>query len=242
MSHFSVAPEVFEALPQYCLGVAAAKGVDNRAPNAKITALLDQQVQAFASANAEANLRELPGIRACREAFQALGMNPNKFLCSIEALSKRVQKGGGLPHINSIVDLGNALSLQYLLPMGAHDVDRLEDGIQVRFSTPEDHFLPMGETSPESMPAGELVYVSGHTVKTRRWIWRQSDDGKITEDTSYALFPIDGFEGVNEGKVQEARQELAQFLKEQFGCGLETGYINRDNPEFVYETGKGLAE
>lgn len=234
MSHFSVAPEVFEALPQYCLGVAAAKGVDNRAPNAKITALLDQQVQAFASANAEANLRELPGIRACREAFQALGMNPNKFLCSIEALSKRVQKGSGLPHINSIVDLGNALSLQYLLPMGAHDVDRLEDGIQVRFSTPEDHFLPMGETSPESMPAGELVYVSGHTVKTRRWIWRQSDDGKITEETSHVFFPIDAFQDVNRDQALQARDALAALLREVFGCEVVTGFVDKDHPDFEF--------
>ena len=85
------------------------------------------------------------------------------------------------------------------------------------------------------MPTGELVYASGNTVKTRRWIWRQSDDGKITEDTSYALFPIDGFEGVNDDKVQKARRELAEFLKEQFGCEPETGYINSQNPEFWFE-------
>lgn len=27
-----------------------------------------------------------------QEAFRVLGMNPNKFMCSIEALTKRVQK------------------------------------------------------------------------------------------------------------------------------------------------------
>lgn len=234
MSHFSVAPDVFEALPQYCLGVAAATGVDNRTPNAGIAALLDQAVQDFAAANAGVNLRELPGIRACRDAFQALGMNPNKFLCSIEALSRRVQKGGALPHINSLVDLGNALSLRYLLPMGAHDIDRLEDGIQVRFSTPEDHFLPMGETAEEVMPAGELVYVSGHTVKTRRWIWRQSDDGKITEETSHVFFPIDAFLDVNRDQALQARDQLAALLRDAFGCEVVTGFVDKDHPVFEF--------
>ena len=234
MSRFTVSEDIFAALPQYCLGVAAARGIDNRAPSARIAALLDQEGQTFAETHDAAGLRELPGLRACREAFQALGMNPNKFLCSIEALSKRVCKGGGLPHINPLVDLGNALSLRYLLPMGAHDIDRLEDGLQVRLSTPEDHFLPMGEETPELLPAGEPVYVSGHTVKTRRWIWRQSDDGKITGETSHVFFPIDAFQDVNRGQALQARDELAALLREVFGCEVVTGFVDREHPEFEF--------
>lgn len=234
MSHFTVAAEVFEKLPHYCLGAVAARGVDNRAGRERIAALLDRRVREFAETHAAANVRELPGVKACRDAFQALGMNPNKFMCSIEALSKRVQKGGSLPHINPVVDLGNAFSLQYLLPMGAHDVDRLEDGIEVRFSTEADHFLPMGETAEEAMPAGELVYVSGHTVKTRRWIWRQSDDGKITEATSHVFFPIDAFRDVNEDQALQARDELAELLRQEFGCEVVTGFVDRDHPGFEF--------
>lgn len=234
MSRFTVAADVFEKLPLYCLGVAAAKGVDNRAANEVISSLLDCRVQEFAQVHAGDNIRELPGVKACRDAFQSLGMNPNKFMCSIEALAKRVQKGGQLPHINPIVDLGNAFSLHYLLPMGAHDIDRLEDGIQVRFSQPEDHFLPMGEERPEAMPAGELVYVSGHTVKTRRWIWRQSDDGKITGQTSRVFFPIDAFRGVNEDQALQARDELAALLRETFDCEVVTGFVDRDHPVFTF--------
>ena len=234
MSYFSVAPEVFEKLPGYCLGTVAAQGVDNHAANARIADLLDQRVREFAAAYAGANVRELPGIKACRDAFQALGMNPNKFMCSIEALGKRVQKGGQLPHINPIVDLGNAFSLQYLLPMGAHDIDKLEDGVEVRFSTGADRFLPMGAEETEVMPDGELVYVSGHTVKTRRWIWRQSDDGKITGDTCHVFFPIDAFRGVNEDQAIQARDELAALLREEFGCEAAAGFVDREHPIFEF--------
>ena len=165
----------------------------------------------------------------------ALGMNPNKFMCSIESLMKRVQKSGALPHINTVVDLGNAFSLTYQLPMGAHDVDKLEGDIQIRFSTPEDHFLPMGEEGMETMPAGELVYVSGHTVKTRRWIWRQSEDGKITGDTSHVFFPIDGFRNVNGADVLTARDALARLLEQDFGCQVVTGYVDSGNNVFDFE-------
>lgn len=235
MNRFAVEPAVFEQLPDYCVGVVVARGLDNHSQSEAIGRMLDQAAADFAQANREANIRELPGVKACRDAFQALGMNPNKFMCSIESLMKRVQKSGALPHINTVVDLGNAFSLTYQLPMGAHDVDKLEGDIQIRFSTPEDHFLPMGETEMETMPAGELVYVSGHTVKTRRWIWRQSEDGKITGETCHVFFPIDGFQNVNGDDVLTARDALARLLEQDFGCQVVTGYVDRENNSFDFE-------
>ena len=235
MKRFTVENTVFEKLPDYCVGVVVARGLDNHSQSGAVGRMLDQAAADFAQTKREANIRELPGVKACRDAFQALGMNPNKFMCSIEALMKRVQKNGALPHINTVVDLGNAFSLTYQLPMGAHDVDKLEGDIQIRFSTPEDHFLPMGEEGMETMPAGELVYVSGHTVKTRRWIWRQSEDGKITGDTSHVFFPIDGFQNVNGAAVLAARDALARLLEQDFGCQVVTGYVDSGNNVFDFE-------
>jgi len=235
MKRFIVEKTVFSLLPDYCVGTVAVRGFDNAAENGRIAAMLDAAAAAFAAAHAGDNVRELPEIRAFRDAFGVLGMNPNKFMASIEALAKRVQKSGALPHISPLVDLGNALSLKYCLPMGAHDIDRLEGDLEVRFSTGEDHFLPMGETERETMPAGELVYVSGHTVKTRRWIWRQSDDGKITAATSHVFFPIDGFATVGKDAVLAARDELAEMLRDDFGLDCATGFVDRECRSFVME-------
>ena len=103
MKRFIVDKAVFEKLPDYCVGVVAALGLDNREHNEALEKLLDEATAAFAAANKETNIRELPGVKACREASLTLGMNPNKFMCSIEALVKRVQKSGALPHINTVV-------------------------------------------------------------------------------------------------------------------------------------------
>ena len=218
-------------IPDYCLGIVIAEGINNRDAQPTIDAMLDGSVREFAERYAGQDVRELPNVKAYREAFRSLDMNPNKFMCSIEALTKRVQKGNPLPHINPIVDLGNALSVKYQLALGAHDIDRMEpEGLAVRFSTEEDRFLPMGEAQPEAMPAGELVYVSGHTVKTRRWLWRQSDDGKITEETATVFFPIDGFASVNRDVVLSARDELAETLQTVFGCRVKTAVVDREHP------------
>lgn len=231
MKTFTVEEKVFALLPDYCLGIVVAEGIDNRGERAAVSAMLDGSVLAFAERYVGQDVRELPNVKAYREAFRSLDMNPNKFMCSIEALTKRVQKGNPLPHINPIVDLGNALSVKYQLALGAHDIDRMEpEGLAVRFSTEQDRFLPMGETQSEAMPAGELVYVSGHTVKTRRWLWRQSDDGKITGETGTVFFPIDGFASVNHDTVLQARDELAETLKAVFDCRVRTAFLDREHP------------
>jgi DNA/RNA-binding domain of Phe-tRNA-synthetase-like protein len=228
MKTFTVEEKVFDRVPDYCLGVVIAEGINNRGAQPIVTAMLDGSVREFAERFVGQDVREIPNIKAYREAFRSLDMNPNKFMCSIEALTKRVQKGNPLPHINPIVDLGNALSVKYQLALGAHDIDRMEpEGLAVRFSMEQDSFLPMGEAQPEVMPAGELVYVSGHTVKTRRWLWRQRDDGMITEETANVFFPIDGFASVNRDTVLSARDELAETLKTVFGCRVKTAYIDR---------------
>ncbi len=232
MKKFRIEKDVFEKLPNYCVGIVVAKGIDNEIFNKKVEDFLDNTVNNFATNKKEANIREL--VSPYREAFYALEMNPNKYMCSIEALLKRVQKGSKLPHINTIVDLGNAFSVKYELPLGAHDVDKLEWGLEVRFSKENDTFLPLGETETENMPTGELVYASSNTVKTRRWIWRQSNDGKIEETTQNVFFPIDGFKGINDKQVLKLRDELVEFLTSVLCCkDIKIGFVDKANNEFV---------
>lgn len=81
----------------------------------------------------------------------------------------------------------------------------------------------------------EVVYVSGHEVRTRRWTWRQSEIGKITEETSDVLFPIDGFTDLNKEQVEEAAAELAELAKKYFGVDAKVGFIDKDNRVFDAE-------
>ncbi len=229
MKNFTIDQAVFDILPDYCVGLVIAKNVDNKMESVEIQEFMNQQVGNFAEKYVQTNIREIRNIDAYRQAFYQMNMNPNKFMCSIEALAKRAQKNGTLPHINTIVDLGNALSIKYLLPMGAHDIDKCQSDLMVRFTTEGDTFLPLGEEVVEQVPVGELVYASGNIVKTRRWIWRQSDDGKITTESSNLVFPIDGFMSINKDDILMAINELAEMLDKIFKCDITTGFVNKDN-------------
>ncbi|MDR0879770.1 MAG: hypothetical protein LBN09_03590 [Clostridioides sp.] len=228
---FKVDRAVFEKLDSVCFGVVVAKGIDNSKQVDKVSNLLDMSISKIEEYFEDKKVKESEEISPYREAFRVLGINPNKFMSSIESMTTRVSKKKGLPKINSVVDLGNSISLKYLLPLGAHDMDVSGDDICVRFSKETDRFTPFGEIESESIDMDELVYAIGDTIKTRRWIWRQGEEGKITESSKNIFFPIDGFVGVNDDKVVQARDELAIFLKEIFNCEVSLGFVDKDNME-----------
>ena len=234
MTRFIVAPEVFSALPGVCFGTLVVKNIDNNLPQPEISAILKEvQQELFQKLNGR-KAKEYPPILPYREAFQALSINPNKYPPSIEALTARVEKGKELPSINPAVDLGNAISLKYGIPLGAHDLDSSAEDLYVRLSDPSDCFIPFGETEPETPDPGEILYVSGHQVKTRRWIWRQSEFGKVTAESKNLFFPLDGFEPINGEATKIARDELAKLLEKYFHTPPIVGWVNQENPIFEF--------
>lgn len=126
---FIVEKEIFEKLPSACFCVVMARGIDNSKAYPEIDKLLDESIENATQYFEGKKVKEESDILPYREAFRTLGINPNKYLCSIEALFTRIAKGKGMPHINPIVDLGNAISLKYTLPMGAHDLGGSSENI-----------------------------------------------------------------------------------------------------------------
>jgi DNA/RNA-binding domain of Phe-tRNA-synthetase-like protein len=228
---FTVEKEIFEKLPNACFGIVMARGIDNSADYPEIARLLDESTEAAAQRFDGKKVKEEAEILPYREAFRALGINPNKYLCSIEALFTRIAKGKGMPHINPAVDLGNAVSLKYTLPMGAHDLGDSSEDICIRLSKPGDTFLPFGGDAEETPDIGEVVYAVGNQVRTRRWTWRQSEHGKITEASSDIFFPIDGFTDFNRNKVLAARDELQALASGIWSCETVVGMVDAEHPE-----------
>ena len=234
--YYQVSKEFFEKLPNACFGAVAVRGLDNTHDIPELEQMLAENVTACEAYFTGKKPKETEDILPYRQAFTSLGINPNKFLCSIEALLTRIAKGKGFPHINAAVDLGNAVSIKHRLPMGAHDLDTIDEGLDVRLAREGDTFIPFGSTEEETPDVGEAVYASGSEIRTRRWTWRQSERGKITEATRAILFPIDGFSDVNAAEVQAAADELAALLHKYFGDSIEieTGTVTKDHPRFDF--------
>jgi len=225
---FIVQKEVFEKLDDYCVGAVVAYNIDNTKKNEEIADLLQNQTKRLAAELCDVNLKQDPRVLKYRNAMQTVDINPNRFPCSIEAMLKRVQKGNHIPSVNAVVDLNNYISLKYFLPMGTHDIDALSGDIYVRFSKENDAFLPLGEIEEEYLSVGELVYSDALRIRTRKWIHRQSEIGKIDLNSKNIFFPIDGFANFNKEKILQASNELAELLKKYFGCEVYVGFADKN--------------
>jgi DNA/RNA-binding domain of Phe-tRNA-synthetase-like protein len=68
---------------------------------------------------------DLPAIHAWRAAFSTMGLKPTQYRCASEALLRRLRKDGALPKLNPVVDICNATSAAYAVPVAAFDLDRV---------------------------------------------------------------------------------------------------------------------
>jgi DNA/RNA-binding domain of Phe-tRNA-synthetase-like protein len=228
---FKISGDIFEKFPNFCVAVVVGEGINNTDFIAETEELLLTSVQETHSNLKDANLKELKEIAVWREAFERLAINPNKFPSSIEALLKRISKKPEFPSINNIVNLVNAVGIKNMVPMGAHDLDKMQGDIQIRFSREGDLFTPFGSTEEEKVPSGEPVYADDLEVRTRIWVWRQGENAKVVAESSRIFFPVDGFKGFTEENVFSARDELAGHLTRLFQCKTKTYWVDADTPE-----------
>ncbi|GAK56602.1 hypothetical protein U27_03564 [Candidatus Vecturithrix granuli] len=83
---------------------------------------------------------EVEGVQAARQLFHAIGVDPTKRRPSSEALLQRALKGKELHSVNSLVDVGNWCSLDFLLPIGIYDAEKIQGNVTIRTGTPADEY------------------------------------------------------------------------------------------------------
>lgn len=97
--------------------------------NKKIAKILEDNIASAEVKFKDKKAKEIDEIIDYRNSLLKLGINPNKFMCSIEAIMTRILKKKGFPSINPIVDLGNVVSIKNVVTLGAHDIGSLKDDI-----------------------------------------------------------------------------------------------------------------
>lgn len=179
-------------------------------------------------------VRELANVVLYRDILSKAGINPNKFPASVEAMFKRILKGSQLPLINAIVDLCNSISIERVISLGAHDLIDIQDDLEVRFSRYGDIFLPFGAEKYENVEEGELVFTSGNKVQTRKWVWRQSELGKITINSNRVFFQIVGFDDSIDSPLYKAMNDIESIIINRFKGTCEKYIVDVKNPSISF--------
>ena len=130
------------------------------------------------------SVTELDGIAAWRDIFKKTGKDPNRYRHSAEALFRRVKKQNYLSTINSAIDLNNFFSLQYEVPIGIYDKDRLS-GEQVILTVGDSGQTYTGLNGRENSLENLIVACDGDGPFGSPFV--DSDRAPVGEETKNAV-------------------------------------------------------
>ena len=155
---------------------------------------------------------QLPHVAAWREAYRAFGAKPQRTRNSLEALLRRT--ASGLPRVNRLTDLYNAVSVLHQIPLGGEDLTRYTGAPRLVRATGREPFDTMadGVVVTEHPDPGEVVWCDDAGVTCRRWNWRQARRTQLRDDTTSALFILDALSPVTDEALYAAADDLAAHL------------------------------
>jgi len=85
-------------------------------------------------------LWDYPGLLEWKMIWKALGADANRYRPSAEALFRRIKKQNYLKPVHSGVDMNNFLSLQYEIPLGLYDSDKIDGDVSITIGTSADQY------------------------------------------------------------------------------------------------------
>ncbi|WP_413755956.1 B3/4 domain-containing protein [Streptomyces sp. MMBL 11-3] len=216
----TVSDEVRALAPGFTHVVVEAHGLVNGPSTEGSSQLLDDAARRLAVRLAGRAPHEDPHMAAWRAVYTAFGSKPSRTRNSAEALARRALADGGLPRINVLVDLYNAISVARLIPVGGEDLDRVRGGMRLVRATGDEDFVTVsgGEEAVEHPDAGEVVWCDEEGVTCRRWNWRQGPRTRLTEESVSAIFLLEGLAPMPVADIEAAGAELAELL-EKFSPG-----------------------
>jgi DNA/RNA-binding domain of Phe-tRNA-synthetase-like protein len=138
----AVAPELRDLV---CLGVVRADGVVVRDEAPDVWAEVDRIAADLRSRHGGKAPADIPELQPARELYRRTGEDPTKVRPSSEALLRRILRGEALYRINSLVDVINLCSLEFLLPIGLYDADRIVGAVTVRLGRPGEAYDSLGK-------------------------------------------------------------------------------------------------
>jgi DNA/RNA-binding domain of Phe-tRNA-synthetase-like protein len=227
--HFCHAAEIWKDYPELTPGVLVADGIN---PDGSVESMV-----ASYSATAEARLAsqpegEFPEIQAWRRAFSRMGLEPTQYRCASESLLRRYRKERSLPRIHPLVDLCNAASIAFAIPVAAFDVALITGYLEVRYAKGAEVYESFSGQI-EHPELHEVVFAdAADRAHARRWTNRQSAYAAVRPQTATVLLVTEAMHETGPADVPRLLETLANDLKTAWSSETKTAILTSDSPQF----------
>ncbi len=209
IEHARVEGSIHERWPDYAVVLVGADRIDPAHVASVAGRFVDEALASAQSSGSDVDAH----IARWHDAYRDFGVKPRVARVSVDALIRRARCQAGLPRINPLVDLYNALSILHGVPIGGEDLDQYHGPPQLLLATGDEQFhtTANGEPLVDHPDPGEPVWVDEDGVTCRRWNWRQTSRTAITDTTRRVGFIIDSLAAPHHD-AHEAAAVLTELL------------------------------
>ena len=225
---------LWEEFPTLTAGVLLVDGVDDLA---EVDHELRPYLKLAAARLAETPESQLPSIQAWRQVYSRMGLKPTQYRSAAESLLRRLRRTGGLPRLHPLVDLCNALSAAYAIPVAVFDRDEVDGDLVVRHATGSETYRTFGDEQEEPVP-GEVIFAdSSANAHARRWVHRQSGLSAVGPNTQRVLIVAEAHHASAVEDVPTLIEELAAAIKRCWpAAGTASRVVTADDPAVTTTT------
>jgi DNA/RNA-binding domain of Phe-tRNA-synthetase-like protein len=221
---------VWRDFPTLVPGVLYAEGIG---PDVDVAERLEPYTTAAERRLDGGTESALPEIQAWRRAFARLGLKPTQYRCAAESLLRRFRKERELPTIHPLIDLCNAISLAFAIPVAALDLAEIAGSLEVRHATGTETYTTFAGTTEHPEP-GEVIFADdAGQAHARRWTNRQSGRSAVRDSTRAVLIVAEGLHDTAADDVSRLVAAVATELTAVWSVSPKTALLSRSAPEFA---------
>ncbi len=229
--YFRHATDIWRDFPELIPGVISANGIR---PDVSVEAQIEPFYQIARQRLAGGTESELPEVQAWRRAFSRMGLKPTQYRCASEALLRRFRKEDTLPKLHPLIDLCNAISLAFAIPIAALDSDKVVEGIEVRYATGEESYLTFAGEIEHPEP-GEVIFAdAANQAHARRWTNRQSGLSAVSESTSSVLIVSEAMHATASTDMTRLIEAVSSQIGDVWGANVSSKVLTPLEPEFSF--------
>lgn len=210
--HVNWSQDVSDRFPELAVCIGTITDIHNEKENERIEQLREAAYQEVKTKHNIETLKDNPTVRAFRDFYWKLGIDPTKTRPSGEALLRRVLHGDELPRISAVVDAYNLASTKTILPISGFDVDLLNQPFHVRFAKNGETFTGIGMDKPITLTEQMLVLADQKQVLCI-YPYRDTDLTKITMQTRNAMIIVYGVPRIDEQVLKEAAETTLDYIR-----------------------------
>jgi len=188
------------------------RGITRAQPAAPLAQACAEFVAGLLAGSDYERIAAEPALAGYRELHARIGRTGRQYLPSPESLFRQLFRRGSWRAIDALVDAYGLVSLRTRVSIGAHDLARLTLPVRLAATRGDETLLPLGETTPLRLGAGEYAYFDADDRVLGRMECRQCAATRVTDATRDVLFILQGHRGLRGPALRAAAGALLDAL------------------------------